>query len=76
MAKLPYIFTICPDQETPKQFTASCKEMGGLLKNSPDGNLTINQRRNATWDAWSGNHMGYVEEWLHEWCKQNREKNT
>ena len=30
MAKLPYTWTICPDQEAPKQFTASCKDMGEL----------------------------------------------
>jgi hypothetical protein len=26
MAKLPYTYTICPDQEEPKRFTASCKD--------------------------------------------------
>jgi len=74
MAKLPYTYTICPDQETPKQFTASCKDMGELLRHSPNGDLTINQPRIATWDAWSGNHMGYIEEALHKICAKNREK--
>jgi hypothetical protein len=72
MAKLPYTYTICPDEEAPKQFTASCADMGRLLKRSPDGDLTINQKRTATWDAWSGNHMGHVEEKLHEMCNKNK----
>lgn len=76
MAKLPYTFTICPDQEAPKQFTASCAEMGKLLRDSPNGDLTINQPRTATWDAWSGNHMGHIEEMLHAMATQNKEKNT
>jgi hypothetical protein len=74
VAKLPYTFTICPDQEAPKNFTASCKDMGRLLMNSPDGDLTINQKRTATWDAWSGNHMGFIEEILQEICQKNKEK--
>lgn len=66
MDKLPYTYTICPPGPEPERFTAGCREMGQLLKNSPDGNLTINQNRTATWDAWSGNHMGYIEEMLQE----------
>ena len=73
MAKLPYTYTICPDQEAPTQFTASCAEMGRLLKRSPDGDLTINQKRSATWDMWSGNHMGFIEETLHAMATQNKE---
>jgi len=42
--------------------------------NSPDGDLTINQKRTATWDAWSGNHMGFIEEILQEICQKNKEK--
>jgi hypothetical protein len=72
MAKLPYTYTICPDQEVPKQFTASCKDMGELLRHSPNGDLTINQKRTATWDAWSGNHMGHIEEALHEMAKKGK----
>lgn len=72
MAKLPYTFTICPDQEAPKNFTASCVEMGRLLKGCPDGDLTINQKRTATWDMWSGNHMGHIEEVLHEMTKKEK----
>jgi hypothetical protein len=74
MAKLPYTYTICPDQEEPKKFTASCLEMGMLLMNSIDGDLTINQKRTATWDAWSGNHMGSIEEKLHEMALKNKAK--
>lgn len=54
MAKLPYTYTICPPQEEPKRFTANCKEMGELLSNSPDGNLTIDDRRNGLWESWEG----------------------
>ena len=54
MAKLPYTFTICPDQEAPKTFTASCAAMGRLLQDSPDGDLTINQKRFGMWDSWTG----------------------
>jgi hypothetical protein len=50
--------------------------MGELLRHSPDGDLTINQKRTATWDAWSGNHMGFIEEKLHEICQKNKEKNA
>jgi hypothetical protein len=63
MAKLPYTYTICPDQEAPKQFTASCKDMGELLRH---------QKRTATWDMWSGNHMGHIEEVLHEMTKKEK----
>lgn len=77
MAKLPYTFTICPDGPEPKKFTASCPEMGQLLKNSPDGNLTLDQKRRAVWDAWSGNHMGAIEEGLEAMAKRReKEKNT
>jgi hypothetical protein len=72
MAKLPYTYTICPDQEAPKQFTASCKDMGELLRHSPNGDLTINQPRTATWDAWSGNHMGLIEETLHAMAQERK----
>ena len=72
MAKLPYTFTICPDQEAPKNFTASCAEMGRLLKGCPDGDLTINQKRTVVWDMWSGNHMGFIEEALHEMTTRDK----
>jgi hypothetical protein len=48
--------------------------MGELLRHSIDGDLTINQKRTAAWDMWSGNHMGHIEEALHKICAKNREK--
>ena len=51
MAKLPYTFTIYPDQPNPKQVTASCPEIIWLLMNSPNGDLTINQHRDFAWDS-------------------------
>lgn len=66
MAKLPYTFTICPDQEAPKNFTASCAAMGRLLQDSPDGDLTINQKRLGMWDSWTGGGLDApLEEKLH-----------
>jgi hypothetical protein len=53
MAKLPYTFTICPDGPEPTRFTASCPEMGQLLKDSPNGDLTIDDRRRGMWQSWS-----------------------
>lgn len=38
-------YTLVPPNEPPLQYTASCEEIGRLLKNSPDGNLAINQRQ-------------------------------
>lgn len=71
MAKLPYIYTICPDQEEPKRFTASCADMGLLLRNSPDGDLTINQKRLGMWDAWTGGGLDTpIEEKLHNMLKE------
>ena len=53
MAKLPYKFTIVPPNDPPeKPFTASCKEIGKLLKHSPNGDLTINQSRSTLWQSW------------------------
>ena len=75
MAKLPYTFTICPDQEAPKNFTASCAEMGVLLMNSPDGDLTINQRRLGAWDAWTGGGLDApLEEKLHDLVQKGKAK--
>ena len=75
MAKLPYTFTICPDQEAPKNFTASCAEMGVLLMNSPDGDLTINQRRLGVWDAWTGGGLDApLEEKLHDLVQKGKTK--
>jgi hypothetical protein len=38
-------YTLVPPNEPPRQYTASCEEIGRLLKNSPDGSLSINQRQ-------------------------------
>jgi hypothetical protein len=47
--------------------------MGKLLRHSPNGDLTINQKRTATWDMWSGNHMGVIEEALHKMTRKEKE---
>lgn len=52
MAKLPYTYTICPPGPEPKKPTASCPEMGELLRNSPNGDLTINNRM-PIWQSWT-----------------------
>jgi hypothetical protein len=75
MAKLPYTYTICPDQEAPKNFTASCSEMGVLLKSSPDGDLTINQKRLGMWDSWTGGGFDApIEEKLHDLVQKGKTK--
>ena len=48
--------------------------MGKLLRHSPTDDWTINQKRTATWDMWSGNHMGAIEEALHAISKRNKEQ--
>ena len=66
MAKLPYIFTVCPPDEAPKQFTASCAEIGRLLKTSINGDLTIDVRRNDMWQSWGRSAVGpNMEDRLH-----------
>ena len=73
MAKLPYTYTICPDQEEPKRFTASCKDMGELLRHSPDGDLTINQKRLGMWDSWTGGGVDIpIEEKLHNMLEKRK----
>jgi len=73
MAKLPYTYTICPDQEEPKRFTASCADMGLLLKQSPDGDLTINQKRLGMWDSWTGGGVDIpIEEKLHNMLEKRK----
>ena len=73
MAKLPYTYTICPDQEEPKRFAASCADMGLLLKQSPDGDLTINQKRLGMWDSWTGGGVDIpIEEKLHNMLEKRK----
>jgi hypothetical protein len=38
-------YTLVPPNDPPVKYTASCPEIGWLLMNSPDGDLTINQRQ-------------------------------
>ena len=71
MAKLPYIFTVCPPDEAPKQITASCAEIGRLLKNSIDGDLTIDVRRNDMWQSWGRSAVSpNMEDRLHALIKE------
>jgi hypothetical protein len=78
MAKLPYIYTICPTQEAPKRFTASCAEMGILLSQSPDGDLTIDDRRNGLWESWEGKGVAAepIEDSLHKIIRSARNDTT
>jgi hypothetical protein len=67
VAKLPYTFTVCPPDEAPKQFTASCAEIGRLIKTSINGDLTIDVRRN---DMWGRGAVGpNIEDRLHALIK-------
>ena len=43
MAKLPYTFTICPDEPTPKSFTALTPRLVKALQHGYD--MTIDQRQ-------------------------------
>jgi hypothetical protein len=75
MAKLPYTFTICPDNEPPKLFTAASTEMLLMVKQSVNGDLTIDDRRNGLWQSWErgGITSVSIEDRLHDLLK---EKNT
>ena len=79
MAKLPYTFTIVPPNDPPEhKFTASCAEIGRLLMNSPNGDLTINQKQLSLWDSWTHSVCGKPVELQHkEWReKRLKDKNT
>jgi len=58
VAKLPYTYTICPPNDAPKQFTAASPQMLMMVKQSLNGDLTIDQRRNGAWQSWEGRLMG------------------
>jgi len=75
MAKLPYTYTICPPGPEPKQPTASCAQMGELLKNSPNGDLTINNRM-PIWDSWTNRPLQDkpIEERLSEMLAEEKAK--
>ena len=72
MAKLPYKFTICPPNDAPKQFTAASAEMLLMVKQSVNGNLTINNRQNGLWQSWEGRPMGANIEDLIEAARKER----
>ena len=73
MAKLPYTFTVCPPDEAPKQITASCAEIGRLLKTSINGDLTIDVRRNDMWQSWGRSAVGpNMEDRLHALIKEKK----
>jgi len=42
MAKLPYTFTICPEEPAPKNWTATTPQLLSMLRDGPR-DLTINQ---------------------------------
>ena len=78
MAKLPYTFTIVPPNDPPEpKFTASSKEIGRLLKNSPNGDLTINQTRNTLWQSWTEDVSAKpLELRIREMCEAKLKENT
>ena len=70
MAKLPYIFTICPTQEAPKQYTAMTKQLVNALKYGND--LTIDQRR-YIWPCGSSDFEGKLSELIKTAIKERGE---
>ncbi len=49
MAKLPYTFTICPEEPAPKNWTATTPQLLSMLRDGPR-DLTINQAEHI-WPA-------------------------
>lgn len=49
MAKLPYTFTICPEEPAPKNWTATTPKLLFMLRDGPR-DLTINQAEHI-WPA-------------------------
>jgi len=74
VAKLPYIYTICPPNDAPKLFTAASPAMLMMVKQSLNGDLTIDQRRNGAWQSWEGRPMGANIEDLMEAVIKERTK--
>jgi hypothetical protein len=74
MAKLPYTFTICQPNDAPKLFTAASPAMLLMVKQSLNGDLTIDQRRNGAWQSWEGRPMGANIEDLMEADRNGRTK--
>lgn len=56
--------TLCPPGPEPVRYTASCKEMGVLLQNSPNADLTIDERREVWWAQHRQPRSVTIEEWL------------
>jgi len=63
MVKEPKI-TMCPPGPEPQRFTASCAEMGRLLRDSPTGDLTIDERRELWWPQNRAPRSVTIEDWL------------
>lgn len=59
--------TLCPPGPEPVRYTASCAEMGRLLKDSPNGDLTINERR----ELWSAYNRAPRSVTIEDWLVQN-----
>ena len=74
MAKLPYTLTICPPNDAPKQFTAASTAMLLMVKQSLNGDLTIDDRQNGLWQSWEGRPMGANIEDLMEAARKERSK--
>ena len=72
MAKLPYTYTICPPNDAPKLFTAASTEMLLLVKQSLNGDLTIDDRQRGL--SWEGRPMGANIEDLMEAARKERTK--
>ena len=74
VAKLPYTYTICPPNDPPKQFTAASTAMLLLVKQSLNGDLTIDDRQRGLWQSWEGRPMGANIEDLMEAARKERTK--
>lgn len=59
--------TMCPPGPEPQRFTASCAEMVRLLKDSPKGDLTIDERR----ELWSAYNRAPRSVTIEDWLLQN-----
>lgn len=63
--------TFCPPGPEPIKYTASCAEMGRLLRHSIDHNLTIDERR----QVWANRHAGTpIEDLLEQLTQATRAK--
>ena len=74
VAKLPYTYTICPPNDAPKLFTVASPQMLLLVKQSLNGDLTIDQRQHGAWQSWEGRPLGANIEDLMEADRKERTK--